>query len=216
MAMSEEITGIAEEDVLPNFEGVLNFGDIQSRFIKAARWILSTCDLVHGENRWQITALELYLYTDKWRDPTTHGLDEQLNSGTWYVHDNGTRAPNYSGIDITCGSRRVGIHAGLLVRELARSDGSARAFHTIVRGNYSFRRRDTWSPEEKIKIGAIHQTGVFSGPLRLERCPSRQGSLWIGPRKLPRKVPDEFRNACLRVATWRTKLHRSKMKEIAT
>ena len=58
--------------VLPNFEGILGFEDIKSRFIQSARLIMLEHDLVRAEHRWQITALELYLFhPEVWPDDST-------------------------------------------------------------------------------------------------------------------------------------------------
>jgi hypothetical protein len=69
---------------IPDFEHVRDFADIQTRFLKAARSIFFGHDLVydHSDYRWQISALELYLYhPEVWPDPTTHGvsLNQQNN-----------------------------------------------------------------------------------------------------------------------------------------
>jgi hypothetical protein len=179
-------------------------------------------DLVFGIHRWKITALELYLFTSKseiWRDSTTHCADEQLDSGTWYVHHRGrcprVRPPNYSGIDITAGSRYDVIYAGLLIRELDQRDGSATPFKTIVRGQCGPRNNhDKWTSDDRNLIAGIHQKDIKSGPLRLEPITTaRECPLWIGPRKLNPKNPEDkkFAPAALRLATSRTKLLSTRM-----
>jgi hypothetical protein len=209
--------------LIPDFEGVQDVEDVRVRFTAAARSVMLEHDLVHGDHIWQVTALELYLFTSQsevWRDVFTHRQDEQLNSGSWYVHDNGSRPPNYSGIDITAGSRRSGIFAGLLIRELNQEDGSGKALQTIIRGNYSFTRKgNVWSSEEKSVLSSIHRGSVLSSPLRLvPRSSERQNvSLWCGPRwGLNSKHPDNdrFVQAPLRIATWQTKRHKEKMQGI--
>jgi hypothetical protein len=41
-----------------------------------------------------------------------------------------------------------------------------------------------------------------------------KSQLWIGPRKnLPRFTSDQFRNCCLRVATWQTSKDMMQLKE---
>jgi hypothetical protein len=172
---------LMELTTIPNFEGVKNFEDIQSRFIESARSIMFDHDLFYERNGgmiWQITALELYLkldnHQDIWWDPTTHGADEQLNRGTWYIHDNGNRAPGYCGIDITAGCKKSKVYAGLLIRELNKIDGSAKALQTIIRGDF---RRDRWLPDERVRIQKIHGQSVCSSPLRLiPRAKREQGS----------------------------------------
>src|SRR5450631_4379496 len=99
--------------MIPNFERVKNIEDIKLEFAVSAKSIMLEHDLFYGDKTWRITALELYLFTSQteaWRDPFTHREDEQRNTGTWYVHDNGSRSPNYSGIDITAGSKEGGIY----------------------------------------------------------------------------------------------------------
>jgi hypothetical protein len=154
--------------------------------------------------------------SEVWRDPFAHQSDEQQNSGSWYVHDDGRRAPSYSGIDITAGSRSLGIYAGLLIRELDRNDGSARALQTIVRGEFSSERKgNVWSSAEKSAISSIHQSSVFSGPLKLvRRAEPREGELWIGPRwGLNSKTHMKFVECPLRIATWQTEKHKTKMRQ---
>jgi len=216
--------------MLLNFDGVQSFLDIKSRFVEIASSIMLSHDLIYGEPRWKITALELYLFTEQsnvWRDGNTHRSDEQLNSGSWYVHKYGHgqatgsgkwKAPNWSGLDITAGSRSLGIYAGLLVRELDQKDGSATAFKTIIRGKPLPRENhDTWSPHERKIIDSIDGKSVTAGPLRLEACPQpRTSDLWIGPRILNPKLAENiiFKAKPLRVATWRTKRLSTLMEKI--
>ena len=175
----------------------------------------------------KITALELYLSTDSdvWRDVYTHNNSEQKKSGTWYVHDNGSRAPTYSGIDITCGSPEAGIHAGLLIRELEKEQRWV--FQRIVRGNRQpfLRNGNIWSQEEKYLITEkIHGSDVDSeaGILKLVKIENRSDSLWVGPRiglpaKRDKKSPHDqsFRGAPLRIATWPTVSNKSAMKRLS-
>jgi len=208
--------------MIPDFSKASDFAEILGRLVQAARSIMMDHELVYRDTSWGITALELYLYTasNVWRDCTTHRSPAQAETGNWYVHcyKNGNfRAPQYSGIDITAGSRN-GLadevtYAGLLIRELDSNDGSAKAFQSIVRGKYlSDERR--WTDEERQRIREIHGTGIKSGPLRLvSRSTPKTCQLWIGPRKLSTKRPEaeRFKHAHLRVATWRTRLHYEKM-----
>jgi hypothetical protein len=115
--MTGQITTILREK---GFKNVRSFDEVKQRFVEFARLIMCSHKLVYGEHErsWRITALELYLCTcndsNIWRDPYTHANPAQLESGTWYVHDDGHRPPIYSGVDITCGS--AGIYGGLLIR----------------------------------------------------------------------------------------------------
>ncbi|WOH50683.1 hypothetical protein [Bradyrhizobium sp. sBnM-33] len=207
--------------VIPNFEDVKTIEDIASRFAMAAKSIMFEHDLRFQSRSWRITALELYLFTesDVWRDPFTHRGDEQLSSRTWYVHHDGRRSPNYSGIDITAGSRQQGIYAGLLIRELDQLDGSARALQTIIRAKFrSTREGNVWTPDEKKILTTIHRSSILSSPLRLiPRSAARSNEpLWCGPRcgLKPKETDDEkFVAAPLRLATWRTKRNQEKMRK---
>lgn len=111
--MTEQVATLPlKEFVFLDFSAIQNFKDLQAQFVNAAQSLMSEHDLMHANNRWQITAIELYLFTESemWRDVYTHQNPVQLESGTWYVHQRETdapnwRAPNWSGLDITCGSR---------------------------------------------------------------------------------------------------------------
>jgi hypothetical protein len=225
--MVETVTTFLKEK---GFQRVQNFEEITSRFIEVARRIMCSHELVYGdrERAWRITALELYLHTgsesDVWQDPYTHGAPAQLESGTWYVHDNGTRAPFYSGIDITCGSSDL--HGGLLIREL---DTQHRwVFQRIVRGANVNRERtnNTWSVDEKRIIQqSIHGSQIGSGLLRLVETPSRNEQLFIGPRiGLKKKAGEDasspekvaYRTASLRIATSPTECLKTSMRALAS
>jgi hypothetical protein len=116
-------------DIISDFRGVGDIDDITERFYSAARAIIFCHELVYGESRWSITALELYLFTTSpvWQDPNTHRDSEQHNSATWYVHHGGDRPPNRSGIDVTAGSKIDNMFCGLLVRAINNVDGPGRA-----------------------------------------------------------------------------------------
>lgn len=217
--MSEQsITALMERGVIPNFVGISNFKDIQCRFIKSARSIMLEYDLVRSEHHWQITALELYLYEKNiWPDDTTHGIkfktNEQLESGNWYVHRSGKLARKRLGIDITAGSKYPEIHAGLLIGAIGNTDGSGRAVKSIL-GASSWKYSDT---EMEFLKNIIHGKPIIcdAPSLRLElRSAPEKSQLWLGPRKnLPRSTSDQFRNCCLRVATWQTSKDMMQLKE---
>lgn len=225
--MVETVTTFLKEK---GFQGVQNLEEITSRFIEVARRIMCSHELVYGdrERPWRITALELYLHTgrasDIWQDPYTHGAPAQLESGTWYVHDSGARAPFYSGIDITCGSSDR--HGGLLIREL---DNEHRwVFQRIVRGANVNRERtnNTWSADEKRIIQqSIHGSQIGSGLLRLVETPSRNEQLFIGPRiGLNKKTGEDacspenvaYRTASLGIATSPTACLKTRMRALAS
>jgi hypothetical protein len=218
--MTEQVATLPlKEFVFLDFSAIQNFKDLQVQFVNAAQSLMSEHDLMHANNRWQITAIELYLFTESemWRDVYTHQNPVQLESGTWYVHQRGThapnwRAPNWSGLDITCGSR-PSTFGGLLVRQLCKKKGSATATKAILRGGFYPRiYSDRWSSQEKAIIENIHGKGIYAGSdLTLVSCPKRTEPIWIGPRiGLRKRDPDptnpegiSFRNAPLRVATWK-------------
>jgi hypothetical protein len=155
-----------------------------------------------------------------WRDPYTHKRPEQRKSGTWYVHDDGARAPTYSGIDLTSGSEEEGLYGGLLIREL--SEERRWVFQRIVRGDRpSFPRRgNVWRDDEKEIIRNIHTSSISAGLLQLAPSPERRTPLYIGPRiglrpkpGTPAESPEglSFRLAPLRIATWPTSIVSSLM-----
>jgi len=217
--------------LIPDFCGVSGPDEIQRRFYSAARAIMLTHDLVRdGYKPWQITALELYLYEPNiWPDPSTHGSKknagrEQLLSGHWYVHQRGHkwRAPQRSGLDITCGSETAKIHAGLLIRAICAKDGPAIALQTIVRGGYQRRppKGNVWKTDEHDFLDSVNGKNVFLAPLRLvSRGSVRNGPLWIGPRifkSKSSKPPAPFGDCPLRVATWPMEGDMMKMENCAS
>jgi len=210
------------------FANVRSFEEITQRFVEIAKSLMCSHELVYGERErvWRITAAELYLNTADgsavWRDPYTHRNPAQLDSGTWYVHDDGRRAPFYSGIDITCGS--VGVYGGLLIRELCSEHRWV--FQRIVRGkNVNRERKDnTWTQDEKKLIGeAIHRQPIGSGLLKLVKIPWQDQQLFIGQRIGLKKKSDAdisnserelYRTASLRIATSQTACLKTSMKPL--
>ena len=216
--MSKTDAIAANDDVVPDFNGVTNFADIQSRFIKAARSIMFEHKLVFGSKRFEISSLELYLKLHNqphiWWDPATDkgvGAEEQFNRATWYVRQK--KGPRYQRIDITAGCRLSGIQAGLLIRALNRDDGPAKALHAIIRDHFSPHR---WNSKEQERIEEIHGKGIDGAngsPLKmLRRKTPLQGSYYTGIRI---NIPKRHRNkkfedvligtAPLRIATWKMK-----------
>src|SRR5262249_39224622 len=158
--------------------GILSPEEIRLRFIQSARSILLDHDLVRAEHRWQITALELYLFhPEVWPDDSTDSDDVQLERGRWYVYTD--RFATQWRIDITAGSKSgttkaANIHASLLIAAIGKDDGSGIALNTILHGgsgkrnwNYS----SPLSPERNLIRDTIHNCSVYSTPpnLRLER-----------------------------------------------
>jgi hypothetical protein len=193
-----------------------NFKIIQGEFIRSARSILLDGKLVYEEHHWPITALELYFYHPIfWPDKTTHfdsfRQGQQLEHGTWYVHRGGVLSPNRTGIDITAGSERKGIAAGLLISAIGdRQKSSGTAFKTIIRAGMDFasQKDGKLSERDRSVIEAINKKSVFKGALTLQRPEitiSERPPLWIGPRKLTEKQKDDaFGKRCLRIATFAT------------
>jgi hypothetical protein len=194
----------ASEAVLPSFEGVKSFGDIQKRFITSAKSIILEHELRCGECVWCISELELYLYTgsDVWQDGTTHQTSDQLTYGRWYAHhyDNGNWViPRRSGLDITVGSEREKTYGGILIRQLEGKGGSGTAFMRIVRETLKSQFSVTkWSSKERGLIELINGSSIFSEPLNLLKSTMpRKLPLWIGPRI---GITGTHENAPLRVS----------------
>lgn len=201
------------ENVIPDFQGVTSFEDIQKRFIAAARSIILEHKIFYDGHQFDITALELYLKLhqrrDLWWDPATdEGAKEQFNRGTWYVRQK--KGPAYWRIDITAGNVTQNIQSGILIRQLNYAGGPASALHAIVRGGFG---RHRWKPEEIALIERIHGKridGTDGSPLKLKR---RSSPLNVGLGKGKRinlpasnaKNRDEIsiRDAALRVSIWR-------------
>lgn len=218
--MSSLSFGDELQAIVPDFEKLEysknrdeTFRLIQKEFIKCARIILQERKLVSNNHSWSINALELYLYQESiWPDETTHFYrfqqEQQLQRGTWYVHRNGTPAPNRSGIDLTAGCEKKRIAAGILLAAIGDRPGSATAFKAIVRPDigYTFKRNDRWSDKERLWIQTINGTSIFSERLTIKkRASPLPTSLWIGPRKLGKNHRDtEFGRRHLRIANFRT------------
>lgn len=207
------------------FKNTSTAEDVYQRFHELARSIMCSHKLVCRNCEWRITSLELYLNgLDFWADPYTHANRAQLDAATWYVHDDGYRAPTYSGIDITCGSTSSNVHGGLLIREL---DGEHRwVFQRIVRGNFHpfVRKGNTWTPEEKGKVLAdIHSQPIDAEKslLRLVPCETIDVPLYCGPRiglrrRINSPLAEGFRTEPLRIATSPTNHNKTAMKPLST
>jgi hypothetical protein len=217
------MTDLADDLRQTGFNDAKNPTDVYRRFHELARSIMCSHKLVCGDYEWRITSLELYLNgLDFWSDPYTHDKPAQLDAGTWYVHDDGRRAPTYSGVDITCGSKELGVHGGLLIREI---DGEQRwVFQRIVRGNgHPFERKgNKWKPEEATRIvGSIHNQPIDAETslLRLVSCEPINSPLYSGPRiglqtKAENPIAQRFRTEPLRIATWLTKHNQTAMRRL--
>src|SRR5438128_1813655 len=107
---------------------------ISTQFWRLAAVIMQQYQLVVEDRCYAITALELYLAAAMIYDDgqITHRTPLQLTTGKFYVHGNGRRSPQYSGIDITCGDARKNIFGGLLIRGLDFEDGPAKAAVKII------------------------------------------------------------------------------------
>lgn len=191
----------------PAFSADLTFEAIQSRFITAASTIMLEYNLKRDAYCWDVTALELYIYrTGIWEDETTHGFRfktrRQLELGTWYLHRDGHLPAKRLGIDITVGSQAPELHGGILIAAIGKRGGSGRAVKAIVRGQSDegdWRYNDR---EMSLLISEINGKSIDSGApcLRLVRRSTRKaGPLWLGPRKLSKKVSERFRSAKLRI-----------------
>ena len=177
--------------MIPDFRGADNISTILERFLPAAYQIMFEYELVYeSQPAQQITELELYIWSaeGKWQDPWTDGTCEQLDRGTWYVK---LGAASRSRIDITvgCDDPQSPIWAGMLVRALNGQDGPSRALRSFVRaGNQA----GEWTDLEAYRLCKINRSSIFAGSLHLRKCDTRAGSIYIGPRKLPKKAQGEF------------------------
>jgi hypothetical protein len=203
--MSKTDAIAANDDVIPDFDDVTDFADIQSRFIKAARAIMFDYDLVldHLDKKFmRVTALELYLHCKNWPDPNTDKHCEQLSSATWYIRRRGSNA-NTSRVDITAGSRCQNIHCGLLVRGIDGTDGSGKALRRILRGERHIPGR-SWLPDEINILEQIHGSSVFSGSLRLIRREEPHPGAQLATPRIGLRYPEERWSKNLRLVVEQT------------
>ena len=213
--------------------GFLNFNDCNTekdafnRMKSIADKILYDYQLEFFDHTWEITAIEFYLDIPtnrdgfSFQDPFIHMNKQQLIAGSFYVHDDCTRACNYSGIDIACGTLgETNIHGGILIRELNRNDGSATALKSIIRKVElcPYLKTDKWTQDEKAMLFNIHRKNVFEGPLKLVSKQKTSNSLdiYYGKRNLSISPKDalmrslseqEFIEKKMRFASWETKKH---------
>lgn len=193
---------------LLNFERAHNCQEIEAQFIRAAEIIITEYELARSHHVWCIQALELYLdRPGVCKDDTVHASKfkearEQLKCCTWYVHRGGKLPPKRLGIDITAGSDSKEIYAGLLIAALGEFDGSGRAVKTILRGDAKSDKDWRYNDDERNLLKQIHGKPVDSEVLSLRRRKDKRdvSSLWIGPRKLGKKVEAKDRDRPLRVS----------------
>jgi hypothetical protein len=209
-------TMVANMDlIIPDFQRVDGLSDIQDRLIASARTIMLHHELAIDHQRFEITALELYLKLhmtpDIWFDRATDRDDtakEQFNRGTWYVRQK--KGAAYWRIDISAGNIEQRIQAGILIRQLDMDGGPATALHRIIRGVFG---RHPWNELELDLISRIHGKrvdGSDGSPLTLRpKCDPISRQLALGPRiNLPQSLDRNregnlIRGALLRVAIWR-------------
>lgn len=210
-----------------NFNNCNTEEEVFLRMKEISEKILYDYQLDFLDHSWDITAIEFYLDIPKnndgfsFQDPFIHMNKQQLVSGTFYVHDDCTRACNYSGIDIACGTiGETNIHGGILIRELNRNDGSATALKSIIRKVElcPYLKTDKWTQDEKSMLFNIHGKNIFEGPLRLAHKGDGPGSrdIYYGKRNLsitPKEaltrspLQQEFIEKKMRFASWETKKH---------
>jgi len=201
--------------VIPDFRGVLHLEDIQNRFFASAKSIMLQHELMFREERFEITALELYLKLhqnpDIWFDRATdrdENANEQFNRATWYVRQK--KGPAYWRIDITAGDMGERIQAGLLIRQLDGVGGPAKALHRIARGKFG---RHSWMPDELDLIAQIHGKridGSDNCPLRLVRRPTPISKRLSKGRRinLPRNDDQNVHGCSIRAAPLRVAICR--------
>lgn len=189
--------------MIPDFRNADDIATILVRFVPAAYQIMFECELVYeNQPAQQITELELYLWNTggQWQDPWTDGSCEQLGRGTWYVK---LGATNRSRIDITAGydGAQSPIWAGMLLRALNGHDGPSRTLRSFVRPGSE---AGEWTDLEAYRLCKINQSSIHDGPLKLRKCATKAGSIYVGPRVLPKNAQGDFlryRGYKLRAAT---------------
>jgi hypothetical protein len=163
---------------LLNFSNADTRDKILNQFHEVSQKLLCEYALAAFDHIFRITAVELYLWIPgRFEDPFTHKNLRQRECGTFYAHGNGRRAPNYSGIDLTCGNNALGHYGGILIRQLEHQGGSGTAMKAIIRGTSGFTktsRQDsklkslrTWSDSEKTRLKLVDGCDAFEGPVRL-------------------------------------------------
>jgi len=194
--------------MIPDFSDVKCEKDITDKFIKAGRSILLETDLICRNERFQITALELYLFHKKlWKDKSTDRDPEgmQLEAGKWYIRRRGHRTRWR--IDITAGNKDNSIYAGLLIAAIGNENGPGIALNKILHGNTDpkiNKSKRIWDySRDGDTIETIHGSIATSQDsyLRLEKCKIRSDhSLFIGLRKNPPTHEKRFQEARLRIS----------------
>jgi hypothetical protein len=76
--------------------------------------------------RFAIVEVEFYLYAEEHKDPFVHCSEQQLSFGEWYFHREKAAKIGFTlkGIDLTFGDQSRAEYGGMLIRALARVDGT--------------------------------------------------------------------------------------------
>eukprot|EP00427_Karlodinium_veneficum_P021087 CAMPEP_0169109184 /NCGR_PEP_ID=MMETSP1015-20121227/25829_1 /TAXON_ID=342587 /ORGANISM="Karlodinium micrum, Strain CCMP2283" /LENGTH=331 /DNA_ID=CAMNT_0009170863 /DNA_START=43 /DNA_END=1038 /DNA_ORIENTATION=+ len=85
---------------------------------KTAETLMNSWDLWIAGHRYRIAELESYVHSSSHVDPYTHGDEGQGSCGVWYFHRKGGsyKSGSFKGLDLACGNKDAGVHAGLLLR----------------------------------------------------------------------------------------------------
>lgn len=149
--------------------------------------MLGDWDLFIADQPHSIIELEVYLHSDAHPDPYTHGDEGQFSCGAWYFHRAGKsfKAGSFKGLDLACGSRSNGVHAGLLLRAVEDAagnivEGPSLLVDHILKLNKKAYIADFVSGRTAAELLAASTAGLELRPTaRQPRTPPR---LWAGPR----------------------------------
>ena len=87
-------------------------GQVNNRFKTLANLLLTQCEIVKGNFRYDLLEIEFYYYNSNHPDTTTY--KRITNAGRWFTH--------LSGVDIAFESDEQA-YGGILIRSLRRNDG---------------------------------------------------------------------------------------------
>lgn len=91
-----------------------------SNYDLVADWLINHHSLIVGDEKWQLSDIEIYDRHQKFDDEYVHSHPHQATYGNWYFHRTGTRegckykGGTYKGLDVTLGND--GRYYGVLIR----------------------------------------------------------------------------------------------------
>lgn len=118
-----------------NSEKYKKCNSIQEKFKKLAHIILNRCTLYVNNSEFKIEEIEFYYKSKDHNDTCVHGVDDQLNNGTWYLHKykNGSyKNGTWKGIDLTFGNRKENIYGGILLRTISSNNNTISGSCNVV------------------------------------------------------------------------------------